>query len=198
MITLFLLVDFKKKLIYILFLKGHFIEVQVTDGALYRTKIHCYFLDQTRVVRQMPGEKNYHIFYQMLAGLTAEERARLSLEGYSVDNLRYLNRGDTRCNQAEDARRFTAWKACLGVLGIPFLDVVRVLAAVLLLGNLQFHESSNGGGQCETHEAELKAVAGLLGVTPSSLLRGLTMRTHNVRGQLVKSICDANMVNKSI
>lgn len=25
---------------------GQFIEVQVTDGALYRTKIHCYFLDQ--------------------------------------------------------------------------------------------------------------------------------------------------------
>ena len=130
----------------------------------------------------------------MLAGLTTEERARLCLEGYSVDNLRYLNRGDTRCNQAEDARRFAAWKACLGVLGIPFLDVVRVLAAVLLLGNLEFHETGGPGGQCETHEAELKAVSGLLGVTPASLLRGLTMRTHNVRGQLVKSICDANMV----
>lgn len=26
--------------------QGQFIEVQVTDGALYRTKIHCYFLDQ--------------------------------------------------------------------------------------------------------------------------------------------------------
>ena len=78
-----------------------------------------------------------------------------------------------------------------GVLGIPFLDVVRVLAAVLLLGNLQFHESN---GSCDTHEAELKAVSGLLGVTPSSLLRGLTMRTHNVRGQLVKSMCDVNMV----
>lgn len=25
---------------------GHFIEAQVSDGALYRTKIHCYFLDQ--------------------------------------------------------------------------------------------------------------------------------------------------------
>lgn len=76
--------------------------------------------------------------------------------------------------------------------------MVRVLAAVLLLGNLQFHETGNGaGGQpCETttHEAELKAVAGLLGVTPASLLRGLTVRTHNVRGQLVKSVCDANMV----
>ena len=25
---------------------GHFIEAQVSDGELYRTKIHCYFLDQ--------------------------------------------------------------------------------------------------------------------------------------------------------
>ena len=94
--------------------QGHFIEVQVTDGALYRTKIHCDFLDQTRVVRPQAQEKNYHICYQMLAGLTPEERSRLSLEGYSVHNLRYLNRGDTRCNEAEDARRFAAWKACLG------------------------------------------------------------------------------------
>ena len=96
-------------------MQGHFIEVQVTDGALYRTKIHCYFLDQTRVVRQLAQEKNYHIFYQILAGLTAEERARLSLEGYSVDNLRYLNRGDARCNQAEDVRRFANWKASVSV-----------------------------------------------------------------------------------
>lgn len=27
---------------------GHFIEVQVTDNVLNRTKIHCYFLDQVR------------------------------------------------------------------------------------------------------------------------------------------------------
>ena len=42
--------------------------MQVCDGALYRTKIHCYFLDQNRVVKPLPMEKNYHIFYQMLAG----------------------------------------------------------------------------------------------------------------------------------
>ncbi|KAG8276290.1 Myosin [Homalodisca vitripennis] len=186
---------------------GHFIEVQVTDGALYRTKIHCYFLDQTRVIRPLADEKNYHIFYQMLAGLTPEERGqfkmaetqsltntvlaeqlenriddviradcrvtqnmikmgpkevdmatqgnkvesvnselqehyerevKLNLEGYSPSNLSYLQHGDTRQDEADDAARFQAWKACLGVLGIPFLDVVRELAAVLLLGNVQF------------------------------------------------------------
>ncbi|KAM8716463.1 hypothetical protein ACLKA7_003354 [Drosophila subpalustris] len=173
---------------------GQFIEVQVTDGALYRTKIHCYFLDQTRVIRPLPKEKNYHIFYQLLAGLNREERQKLHLEGYSPANLRYL-RGDIAQNEQEDAKRFQAWKTCLGILGIPFLDVVRVLAAVLLLGNVQFIDG--GGLEVDVKgETELNSVASLLGVPPAALFRGLTTRTHNVRGQLVKSVCgdgDANM-----
>lgn len=74
----------------------------------------------------------------MLAGLNREERAKLNLEGFSPSNLRYLQGGDVKQDEHEDAARFQAWKACLGILGIPFLDVVRVLAAVLLLGNVQF------------------------------------------------------------
>ncbi|XP_011630106.1 unconventional myosin-IXb [Pogonomyrmex barbatus] len=173
---------------------GHFIEVQVTDGALYRTKIHCYFLDQTRVIRPLSDEKNYHIFYQMLAGLSHDERVKLNLEGYNLKNLRYLQHGDTRQDEAEDAIRFQAWKACLGVLGIPFLDVVRVLAAVLILGNVGFTDGP-GVEVGVIGENELSSVAALLGVPPPALLRGLTSRTHNARGQLVKSVCDANMSN---
>lgn len=80
------------------------------------------------------------------------------------------------------------------MLGIPFLDVVRVLAAVLLLGNVQFMDGK--GLEVDVKgEAELNAVAGLLGVSGAALFRGLTSRTHNARGQLVKSVCDANMSN---
>ncbi|GFY45184.1 unconventional myosin-Vb [Trichonephila inaurata madagascariensis] len=172
---------------------GHFIEVQVTDGALYRTKIHCYFLDQTRVIRLLPNEKNYHIFYQMLAGLTQEERAQLSLAGYSLHNLCYLNQGDITQNETEDASRFEAWKTCLSVLGIPSMDVVRVLAAILLLGNIQFGDGAGMEVDIKGGNAEMKAVATLLGVSSVALFRGLTTRTHNVRGQLVKSLCDAKL-----
>ncbi|KAL1417428.1 hypothetical protein MTO96_006171 [Rhipicephalus appendiculatus] len=173
---------------------GHFIEVQVTDGALYRTKIHCYFLDQTRVVRPLPNEKNYHIFYQMLAGLNPEERGKLHLDGYSVQNLRYLNRGDVGQNEAQDATRFEAWKTCLSVLGIPFLDVVRVLAAVLLLGNVQFTDSDHH--QLEPKGGEVKAVASLLGVASGALFQGLTSRTRSVRGQIVKTASDAGTASQ--
>ncbi|XP_068618657.1 unconventional myosin-XIX isoform X2 [Battus philenor] len=160
---------------------GHFIEVQVTDGALYRTKIHCYFLEQTRVVRPPAGERNYHIFYQLLAGLTPEERVQLHLDGYSAQDLRYLASSHHRRPEPEDAVRFQAWKTCLGILGIPFLDVVRVLAAVLLLGNVQFvegAEGTEGAGAAEpVGEAELAAAAALLGVAAPALLRGLASRS---------------------
>lgn len=74
------------------------------------------------------------------------------------------------------------------------MDVVRVLAAVLLLGNVQFLDGK--GLEVDVKgETELNAVAGLLGVSGTSLFRGLTSRTHNARGQLVKSVCDANMSN---
>ena len=179
---------------------GHFIEVQVSDGALYRTKIHCYFLDQSRVVCPLPMEKNYHIFYQMLAGLTQEERSQLGLEGYTVRDLLYLNMGDTRQDEVADAQRFVDWKSNLAVLGIPFMDVVRVFASILLLGNVEFEP--NGGSE-EAYDVEiigkeeLNSVAALLGVSTTSLLHGLTSRTHLARGLPVKSMSDANMVNNN-
>lgn len=40
---------------------------------------------------------------------------KLNLEGYNLKNLRYLQHGDTRQDETEDAIRFQAWKACLGM-----------------------------------------------------------------------------------
>ena len=91
MFTLCLLPGLFNKYLYFKF-QGHFIEVQVSEGALYRTKIHCYFLDQSRVIRPQPTEKNYHIFYQLMAGLTGPERRQLGLAGYTIRDLRYTNR----------------------------------------------------------------------------------------------------------
>ena len=166
----------------------------MSDGALYRTKIHCYFLDQSRVVHPLPTEKNYHIFYQMMISLSPEDRTQLAIDGYSVRDLRYLNQGDVRLDETQEMERFQEWKMNLAVLGIPFIDVVRVLASILLLGNVEFVEG-NGLEVDVIGKEELKSAANLIGVTANLLLQGLTSRTHNVRGQLVKSASDANMVN---
>ena len=68
------------------------------------------------------------------------------------------------------------------------------MAAILLLGNLEFVEGK--GLEVElVGKEELCSVARLLGVTPALLRQGLTSKTHNVRGHLVKSASDANLSN---
>lgn len=96
---------------------------------------------------------------------------------------RYLASPHQRRPDPEDAARFHAWKTCLGILGIPFLDVVRVLGAVLLLGNVQFTENAAGAAE-PAAEAELASAAALLGVPAPALLRGLAERAAraHVRG----------------
>lgn len=181
---------------------GHFIDAQMSDGALYRVRIHSYFLDQSRVVRPRgPHERNFDIFYQLLAGLSKQDRERYLLNGYSVHNLKYLNCGDVNYS-ANDAAKFEKWRSSLALLGINFVDVVRVLSAVLLLGNVSLKDGSYTSSKCNTdasisscdlrppQNAEIQAVAKLLGVVTVNLLRALTMRTHVVRGETIKSTYD--------
>ena len=77
------------------------------------------------MVKPPPTEKSYHIFYQMMAGLHPEERQQLGLSHFTVRDLNYLNMGDVRQDEQEDAERFEQWRQSLAILGIPFMDVVR-------------------------------------------------------------------------
>ena len=181
--------------IILLLTQGHFIEMAVSEGSLYRSRIHCYFLDQSRVVRPLATERNYHIFYQMMAGLNTDERTQLGLASLGVGDLHYLTRGNSILDTEEEKERFLEWKINMAVLGIPFLDVVRVLSAVLLLGNVHFRSGTEAKLEIQGNE-ELLAVARLIGVKSDLLIKGLTTRTHNVRGQLIKTYSDPSLVSQ--
>ena len=75
--------------------------------------------------------------------------------------------------------------------------MVRILSAILLLGNVDFEprEDDNGFDVEILGKTELNAVASLLGVPITLLCQGLTTRTHTVRGQLVRSNYDAMTVS---
>ena len=102
-------------------------------------------------------------------------------------------------------------QSSLAKLGIPLNDVLRVLVAVMLLGNVSFYESkeqelgvqgSEGEGVVsKSHDqtdvvAELTAVATLLGMRSLVLQRGLSFRTHlSSRGQSTQAPCSAAAVS---
>eukprot|EP00971_Amphidinium_carterae_P248878 4940225-Amphidinium_carterae.1 len=70
---------------------GKFLELQLdVKFKLTGSKCRTYLLEKSRVVGQDAGERNYHIFYQMLAADEAD-RAEFLLPGAerSRDNMRY-------------------------------------------------------------------------------------------------------------
>ena len=61
---------------------GKFIEIQFDrSGRIGGGKILNYLLEKSRIVRQAPGERNYHIFYQILRGADDEQKRALGLDG---------------------------------------------------------------------------------------------------------------------
>jgi myosin V len=98
---------------------GKFTEIQFDSqwricGAAVRT----YLLERSRVVAVNDPERNYHIFYQVCAGATPEERVRLHLR--EPQAYRYLNRSSCYdLPSLDNAKEYLATRRAMGVVGIP-------------------------------------------------------------------------------
>ena len=63
---------------------GKFIEVYFNeDGTIEGARIDQYLLEKSRIVAQNKHERNYHIFYCMLAGLSQDHKEKLHLKDAS-------------------------------------------------------------------------------------------------------------------
>ncbi len=72
--------------------------------------------------------------------------AKFRLNFCAPQDFAYLNQSnELRDDSSTDRQRFLFWKTALTTLGIPFSDVMRLLAAILLLGNVKFEDVSEAG-----------------------------------------------------
>lgn len=72
---------------------GKYIDIYFNEAStIIGAKIEQYLLEKSRIVLKNTGERNYHIFYLLLAGLSKEEKRVLELEDAS--KYTYLTGGD--------------------------------------------------------------------------------------------------------
>eukprot|EP00928_Gymnodinium_smaydae_P073618 TRINITY_DN5679_c0_g1_i1.p1 TRINITY_DN5679_c0_g1~~TRINITY_DN5679_c0_g1_i1.p1 ORF type:complete len:1355 (-),score=315.87 TRINITY_DN5679_c0_g1_i1:87-4151(-) len=178
---------------------GKFIELEL-DGhcRLVGSKCRTFLLEKSRVVGQDEGERNYHIFYQMLAA-DAESRASFCLGGESChrDKMRYTRLGRSKIDAIEgrtDGESFKATVAALGLVGIDgdkLSHLLRALAGVLLVGELTFASGINEATQDATSHfgpdalENATAAATALEVEVEALERALTQKTLKARDESI-------------
>jgi myosin heavy subunit len=116
-------------------------------------EIKTYLLEKTRVAHPPDDERNFHIFYQALNGMTDSRRADLHLttpNDYQIlkTNLSPTSLLATGGNlDKEDSETYNDLMERLTRLGFTQEDIdnmVQVLAAILHLGNISFGETRQG------------------------------------------------------
>jgi myosin-5 len=88
---------------------GKFVELQFKHtGSLIGACIETYLLEKVRLIHQGPGERNFHVFYEMLAAATPEERQQFYLGHYTARDFRMTCASQTfdRRDGANDSQLF--------------------------------------------------------------------------------------------
>uniref|UniRef100_A0A4W6DJT9 Myosin VIIBa n=1 Tax=Lates calcarifer TaxID=8187 RepID=A0A4W6DJT9_LATCA len=169
---------------------GKYIDINFTKGgAIEGARIDQYLLEKSRVCRQAPEERNYHIFYYMLMGMPAEQKKILSLG--SAAEYNYLTMGNcTSCEGRDDVKEYAHFRSALKILMFTENDsweISKLLAAILHLGNVDF-ESKNS--------SFFNVASQLLEVDPKALEKSLTQRSlMTTRESVTKSLTSAQAVD---
>lgn len=171
---------------------GKYIDIHFDrSGLIQGAKVDHYLLEKSRIVSLNNGERNYHIFYLLLAGLTTTEKQNLELKDAS--SYRYLTAGGTvTCEGRNDRIEFANLKAAMKILSFSDKDIweiFKLLAALLHLGNLKYKSIVvQNIDATEVHDAiNSSRVATFLGIPRSALCDCLTRRTIYVHGERVVS-----------
>lgn len=181
---------------------GKFIEVHFS-GACSVTGGHIshYLLERSRVCRQAPAERNYHVFYLLCAGAppplrtylrltkpddyyylksgctqyftTPDSEKKISADRKSKDHLAKGGLRDPILDDYEDFQRLNQALSRAGLSEEEKRDVFGAVAGALHLGNITFDEEPGARGGCAVHAHAEPALAAAAALfhVPADMLR---------------------------
>ncbi|KAM8877628.1 unconventional myosin-XVB [Synchiropus picturatus] len=160
---------------------GKYLHIHILHGVVVGTSMSRYLLEKSRVVFQANEERNYHVFYELLAGMNDWDKQELYLQG--PETYYYLNQGGAcELKGKQDKQDFHLLVQCFEIIGLhadQISTIWSVLSSILQLGNICFssYESESFEVARIFSEAEARRVGSLLQISSEALQ---TVITHRV------------------
>ncbi|DAA25862.1 TPA: myosin-IXa-like [Bos taurus] len=187
---------------------GKFIQVNYQEtGTVLGAYVEKYLLEKSRLVYQEHNERNYHVFYYLLAGASEEERLAFHLK--QPEEYHYLNQitkkplrqsWDDYCFDSEpdcftvegedlrhDFERLQLAMEMVGFLPKTRRQIFSLLSAILHLGNICYKKKTYRDDSIDICNPEvLPVVSELLEVKEEMLFEALvTRKTVTVGEKLI-------------
>ncbi|XP_057185155.1 unconventional myosin-IXAb isoform X4 [Triplophysa rosa] len=176
---------------------GKFIQVNYQESGTVRgAYVEKYLLEKSRLVYQEHNERNYHVFYYLLAGASEEERKSFHL--LKPEEYHYLNQVTLRVHRHQwrndcdteldcfsvegedlkhDFERLQLAMEMVGFLPATKKQIFSLLSAILHLGNIRYKKKTYRDDSIDICNPEvLPIVSELLEVKEEMLFEALTTR----------------------
>ena len=159
---------------------GKFIELQFKQtGSLIGANINTYLLEKVRLVHQTEGERNFHIFYELLAAASTGERTMFHLDDYTAKDFKMTNQSGTydRRDNEDDAKLYDNLIFSLSTMGFDQdiqKDIIAVVASFLHASNLTFTAPTEESSKVDETSKHLDPVVDLLGLDKDEFNAAMT------------------------
>ncbi|XP_028582551.2 myosin-15 [Podarcis muralis] len=180
---------------------GKFIRIHFgTTGKLSSADIEIYLLEKSRVIFQQPGERDYHIFYQILSGKKAELQDMLLVSTNPYD-FHFCSQGVVTVDNLDDGEELLATDQAMDILGFVADEkygAYKLTGAIMHFGNMKFKQRPREEqAEADGTESADKA-AYLMGINSSDMLKGLVHPRVKVGNEYVTKGQSVEQVSYSV
>eukprot|EP00053_Salpingoeca_punica_P002789 m.39490 g.39490 ORF g.39490 m.39490 type:complete len:1302 (+) comp11781_c0_seq1:532-4437(+) len=179
---------------------GKFIDLRLTrQGSIGGATLSHYLLEKSRVVQQSSHERNFHVFYYMLHGLSPAAKKALQLGTEGVLDFRYLAANSRPTPANEGARSWNELQAALADMQLSAQEIesiTKIMTGILLLGNTSFTETANEEAQLKEAKHVDRASA-VWQIDPDKLINAMLKFPVTIRGETIEKNNNARQASET-
>ncbi|KAF1769637.1 hypothetical protein GCK72_001454 [Caenorhabditis remanei] len=156
---------------------GKFIRIHFSKhGRLASCDIEHYLLEKSRVIRQAPGERCYHIFYQIYSDFRPELKKELLLD-LPIKDYWFVAQAELIIDGINDVEEFQLTDEAFDILNFSATekqDCYRLMSALMHMGNMKFKQRPREEQAEPDGTDEAEKASNMYGIGSEDFLKALT------------------------